>query len=443
MGNLIQTRTHCPQQPFEAPHQTQYQYDNLGRIQQEKTGTQRHTFYFDSASNLINDPTEKVINNRLSHYQGVRYTYDSLGNLTECQTANGDYQRYTYDLKHQLIRADIHNRYTTESWVYDYDPLGRRIAKSKLNKQGEKQCHTQFIWAGSHLVQEIRKGKNGTETDRTFTYIYTHPGSYEPLAQCYKESENAQHTVNYFHCDQIGVPREMTDSQGKLLWKGRYDAWGQLIHDSNRHAQRSTHQPFRLQNQYFDQETGLHYNFLRYYEPALGRFITQDPIGLMGGMNLYQFANNTQGWIDPLGLQKVLYVMTNENTPIIGDHAGLAIIDTADPTKSILYDPAGSYKNNIRWSGDFFISNDFNYDDYIKYQTSTDGPSVHTHKFNISDEEADRILQNIEEQGGCTAGFCAKCTSKVISGGNGIFKDLESDLFPKSLGDKLKELKTK
>ena len=58
----------------------------------------------------------------------MRYTYDSLGNLTECQTANGDSQRYTYDLKHQLIRADIHNRYTTESWVYEYDPLGRRIA---------------------------------------------------------------------------------------------------------------------------------------------------------------------------------------------------------------------------------------------------------------------------------------------------------------------------
>ena len=186
--------------------------------------------------------------------------------------------------------------------MYDYDPLGRRIAKSKLNKQGEKQCHTQFIWAGSHLVQEIRKGKNGAETDRTFTYIYTHPDSYEPLAQCYKESENAQHTVNYFHCDQIGVPREMTDSQGKLIWKGRYDAWGQLIHDSNRHAQGTMHQPFRLQNQYFDQETGLHYNFLRYYEPTLGRFITQDPIGLMGGMNLYRFEGTVQNQIDPLGL---------------------------------------------------------------------------------------------------------------------------------------------
>ena len=82
---------------------------------------------------------------------------------------------------------------------------------------------------GSHLAQEIRKGKNSAETDRTFTYIYTHPDGYEPLAQCYKESENAQHTVNYFLCDQIGIPREMSDIQSKLLWKGRYDAWGQLI----------------------------------------------------------------------------------------------------------------------------------------------------------------------------------------------------------------------
>ena len=341
LGHLIQTRTHCPQQPFEAPHQTQYQYDNLGRIQQEKSGTQRHTFYFDPASNLINDPTEKVINNRLSHYQGVRYTYDSLGNLTECQAANGDYQRYTYDLKNRLIRADIHNRYTTESWVYDYDPLGRRIAKSKLNKQGEKQCHTQFIWAGSHLVQEIRKGKNNEETDRTFTYIYTHPDSYEPLAQCYKESENAQHTVNYFHCDQIGVPREMTDSQGKLLWKGRYDAWGQLIHDSNRHAQRSTHQPFRLQNQYFDEETGLHYNFFRYYDPHIGRFTQQDPIGLMGGMNLYRFEGTVQNQVDPLGLFPLvlaapwlLEALAHTAAAMTGILIGVGIVEAMEATEA-------------------------------------------------------------------------------------------------------------
>ena len=231
LGHLSQTRTYFPYKPFDAPQQTQYQYDNLGRI--AKADSQGHSqhFYFDPASNLINDPTEKVIDNRVVNYRGIRFTYDSLGNLVECQAANGDYQRYTYDLKNRLVQADIRDRYKAESWVYEYDPLGRRVAKSKLNKQGEQQLHTQFIWDGSHLVQEIRTGnhqQNAEKTDRTFTYIYSEPGSYEPLAQCYKDGDNAEHTINYFHCDQIGIPREMTDSDGKLIWKGRYDAGNRI-----------------------------------------------------------------------------------------------------------------------------------------------------------------------------------------------------------------------
>jgi len=97
----------------------------------------------------------------------------------------------------------------------------------------------------------------------------------------------------------------MTDSDGKLIWKGRYDAWGSLIRDSYRETASDSHQPFRLQNQYFDEETGLHYNFFRYYAPVLGRFITQDPIGVRGGSNLYFFAPSAQMWSDSLGLSAV------------------------------------------------------------------------------------------------------------------------------------------
>ncbi|WP_179108637.1 RHS repeat-associated core domain-containing protein, partial [Rodentibacter genomosp. 2] len=147
------------------------------------------------------------------------------------------------------------------------------------------------------------------ENDRTFTYIYCHPDSYEPLAQCIgrkmerEENPNRlEHDINYFHCDQIGMPREMTDSQGKVIWRGQYDAWGGLHYDRHLTQQNQGHQPFRLQNQYFDEETGLHYNFLRYYEPMTGRFTTQDPIGLQGGMNLYRFEGTVQNQIDPLGL---------------------------------------------------------------------------------------------------------------------------------------------
>ncbi|WP_204378669.1 RHS repeat domain-containing protein [Rodentibacter caecimuris] len=131
-----------------------------------------------------------------------------------------------------------------------------------------------FVWDGSHLVQEIHKAQaqnvqNTAKTDRTFTYIYRHPDSYEPLAQCIgrkmEREENPhrlEHEINYFHCDQIGIPREMTDSQGKLIWRGRYDAWCGLHYDRHLAQQNQGHQPFRLQNQYLDQETGLHYNFL-------------------------------------------------------------------------------------------------------------------------------------------------------------------------------------
>ena len=64
----------------------------------------------------------------------------------------------------------------------------------------------------------------------------------------------------------------------------------------------SVYQPFRLQNQYFDEETGLHYNFFRYNDPDAGRLVNQNPIKLKGGNNLYQFAPNVQGWVDIFGL---------------------------------------------------------------------------------------------------------------------------------------------
>ncbi|WP_237184440.1 RHS repeat domain-containing protein [Rodentibacter caecimuris] len=126
------------------------------------------------------------------------------------------------------------------------------------------------------------------------------------MAQCLARTDGQgnriEHEINYFHCDQIGVPREMTDSEGKLIWRGRYDAWGGLHYDRHLTQQNQGHQPFRLQNQYFDEETGLHYNFLRYYDPITGRFTTQDPIGLAGGENFYRFEGTVQNQIDPLGL---------------------------------------------------------------------------------------------------------------------------------------------
>ena len=101
--------------------------------------------------------------------------------------------------------------------------------------------------------------------------------------------------------DHLGTPLELLDTEGSTVWSAKYMAWGrvwQLGADE-------VAQPLRFQGQYFDQESGLHYNRFRYYDPQIGRFIGQDPIGLFGGENLYQYGPNPVGWIDPFGLAGV------------------------------------------------------------------------------------------------------------------------------------------
>ena len=209
-----------------------------------------------------------------------------------------------------MVKAEIFKKDgTKETWSYTYDALGRRIGKGRLKNEevsetsfphdlsgNDLENQTRFVWDGSHLLQEIHP-------DGRYTYIYTDPDSYEPLAQVHnrtnEDGESRQQT-HYFHCDQIGIPREMTNSEGNLVWFGDYYGWGKLKSETN--VTETAHQPFRLQNQYCDLETGLHYNFFRYYEPDCGRFINQDPIGLGGGDNLYGSTPNAQGWIDPYGL---------------------------------------------------------------------------------------------------------------------------------------------
>ena len=285
---------------------TQFEYDRLGRI----TQAGNEVFAFDPAHNILSDDLNAVTDNRLKTYNGTTYYYDNFGSLIHRELADGEVQNYFYDLHNQLVKAEIFKKDgTKETWAYSYDALGRRIGKGRLKNEevsepsfphdlsgNDLEDETRFVWEGSHLLQEVH-------SDGRYTYIYTDQDSYEPLAQVRdwttEDGENRQQT-HYFHCDQIGIPREMTDKDGNLLWFGNYTGWGRLKEETR--VTDTAYQPFRLQNQYADRETGLHYNFFRYYEPDVGRFVNQDPIGLMGGENLYFFAPNGQIFIDPFGL---------------------------------------------------------------------------------------------------------------------------------------------
>lgn len=94
----------------------------------------------------------------------------------------------------------------------------------------------------------------------------------------------------------------MTDIEGQVRWEGVNSAWGKLLRESDTQLSGYS-QNLRMQGQYLDRETGLHYNLFRYYDPDCGRFTQQDPIGLAGGLNLYAYAPNPLSWIDPLGLK--------------------------------------------------------------------------------------------------------------------------------------------
>ena len=96
------------------------------------------------------------------------------------------------------------------------------------------------------------------------------------------------------------MPEELTDEAGEIVWECSYQLWGKPIQEI---AHTEIQQNLRYQGQYLDRETGLHYNTFRYYDPDTGRFTQPDPIGLLGGYNLYQYAPNALMWIDPWGLQ--------------------------------------------------------------------------------------------------------------------------------------------
>ena len=277
---------------------TRFEYDKLGRI----TQAGNELFAFDPAHNILSDHNSPTVpDNRLKTYNGTTYYYDEFGNLIHRELADGEVQNYFYDLHDQLVKAEIFKKDgTKETWSYTYDALGRRIGKGRLKNEEVSDSleeETRFVWDGSHLLQEI-------QPDGRYTYLYTDPDSYEPLAQVRnwtnEDGESRQQT-HYFHCDQIGIPREMTDKDGNLVWFGDYYGWGHLKEETR--VTDSAYQPFRLQNQYADRETGLHYNFFRYYEPDVGRFVNQDPIGLMGGTNFYQFSANIQNMMDPWGIK--------------------------------------------------------------------------------------------------------------------------------------------
>jgi RHS repeat-associated protein len=168
---------------------------------------------------------------------------------------------------------------------YYYDPFGRRLWKDVAG------ARTYFHYNDEGLAGEY----NGTGNElRTYGYQPGSPWSTNPLfIQVGGE-------YYWYQNDHLGTPQKMISANGTVVWSARYDSFGLATVDIE-----TVKNNLRFPGQYFDYETGLHYNWHRFYDPETGRYISADPIGMDGGMNLYNYVGGDPvNLTDPEGLQE-------------------------------------------------------------------------------------------------------------------------------------------
>ncbi|WP_332846084.1 RHS repeat-associated core domain-containing protein [Pseudomonas lactucae] len=265
-----------------------YRYDPLNRLTHaDHSQDQQEHFAHTPAGNLLMQDRpgpDIVAGNRLMIQGDRHYDYDAFGNLIRERRGKGHQlvTEYRYDCQHRLIGITQPNGQTAS---YRYDPFGRRISKTV------EGITTEFFWQGDKLIAEHH-------ADRHRSYLYE-PDSFRPLALL--EGFGPSETKSYhYQLDHLGTPQELTAPDGEIVWSAHYRAYGEI----SRLAVGKVDNPLRFQGQYFDPESGLHYNRHRYYNPDIGRYLTPDPVKLAGGINAYQYVPNPTGWVDPLGLSR-------------------------------------------------------------------------------------------------------------------------------------------
>ena len=260
-----------------------YTYDRLNRLTLVKRGnTTTETYGYDPVGNrlsaLNSSPWAHNDWNQLQSLPGATFTYDPNGNMATKVDATGSWT-YEWNAENQLTRV-LNN--ATEVARYAYDPLGRRVEKVVGGGMSPSTGVTTWLYDGEDILRQ-------TFGTAVTTYIHG-PGVDEPLA-----SEDASGVRTYLHADGLGSIVKTTNSSGAAVSTFKYNAFGVL--------ESGAPSPYAFTGREWDPETGLYYYRARYYDPKIGRFLSEDPIGFAGGENFYTYVrNNPAVWSDPHGL---------------------------------------------------------------------------------------------------------------------------------------------
>jgi len=235
----------------------------------------------------------------------VRYRHDKQGRVIQRQRAriSGQPATWTYqwDADDRLVAVTTPDGST---WRYRYDAFGRRIAKQRLAPSGATAEETIFSWDGPVLAEAVLAGDSasapGPGRRRRVTWA-CRPGTFTPLTQAESVSRDdapLEVTGERFYAiitDQVGAPAELAGAAGTVAGYQQHTLWGgTLWHPGGAGT------PLRFPGQYHDQETGLHYNQQRYYDPVTGSYLTPDPLGLAPAPNPHAYVPSPHILSDPL-----------------------------------------------------------------------------------------------------------------------------------------------
>ncbi|MEU5974031.1 DUF6531 domain-containing protein [Streptomyces sp. NPDC047315] len=271
-----------------------YAYDSTGN-QTEASWPERHAGHEATGPRTYSGTT-------ITRAGAVRYEHDALGRITLRQktrlSRKPETWRYAWDAEDRLVGVVTPDG---ARWRYRYDPLGRRIAKQRLAPDGAGLLEeTRFTWDGTTLCEQVT---HSPDLPHPVALTWDHQGL-RPVSQSERrlaaDAPQTEIDERFFAIatDLVGTPTELIAESGELAWHTRTTLWG-----TTTWSRTSTgYTPLRFPGQYFDLETGLHYNFFRHYDPETARYLTPDPLGLAPAPNPATYVRNPHSWCDSLGL---------------------------------------------------------------------------------------------------------------------------------------------
>ncbi len=210
---------------------------------------------------------------------GETYTYNVNGH-TATRTRNGVVTEFIYNHEERLIAVKQNNTLVAS---YAYNPRGQRVSKTV---NGET---TWYLYNANGMAAEY------SATGALIKEYHFNPQM--PWMTDPQFMRTADGKVYYYRNDQLGTPQQLLDASGQIVWAATYSAFGKASI-----SKELVENNLRFPGQYFDAETGLHYNYFRDYDPEAGRYVQSDPIGMRGGVNTYLYTgNNPVNYGDPTG----------------------------------------------------------------------------------------------------------------------------------------------